>query len=208
MYLYSREVTLTSPLAALTAKSIADHLSAVRGREVALYAAVYSPGWGRVAFTSWWEDLASLDAAVTEASQDQKYMEMSMELSPSVTAVNDMIFNAVFTTQEATEMEMSNVVWSVTGAAVSARVVEATMSGIEICQAWKQSTGIDATFGRGVTGQYGGIGWLSGYESMSEFDEAMKASSANEGWIKAVVDSQENFVQDFGAGVSTLYRKI
>jgi hypothetical protein len=81
MYLYSREVTLNSPLAALTAKSIADHLSGVRGREVALYAAVYSPGWGCVAFTSWWEDLGSLDDAVTEASQDAKYMLSLIHIS-------------------------------------------------------------------------------------------------------------------------------
>jgi len=208
MYLYSREITLSNPLAALTAKEIAEHLSATRNSEVALYAVAYSPGWGRVTFSSWWEDMASLDAAMLEANEDAKYLELSLALAPSVVAVNDVLLDVVFTTQEATEMEMPNIVWSVGGTAVSSRAVEAAMSGIELCQAWKQATGTDATFGRAVTGPFGAIGWLSGFENMGEFDAAWTASGADENWIATLTGSQENFGQDFGSGTSTLYRKM
>lgn len=88
------------------------------------------------------------------------------------------------------------------------RVVEATVSGIETCQAWKQATGTDATFGRAVTGPFGALGWLSGFESMGEFDAAWTASSADENWITTMNGAQENFGQDFGSGTSTLYRKM
>ncbi len=208
MYLYSREITLNNPLGALTAKEIADHLSAARNSEVALYAVAYSPGWGRVTFSSWWEDMATLDAALLAANDDAKYMELSLALAPNVMAVNDVLLDVVFTTQEATEMEMPNIVWSVGGTAISSRIVEAAMSGIETCQAWKQATGTDASFGRAVTGPFGGLGWLSGFESMGEFDAAWTASSADENWITTLTGAQENFGQDFGSGTSTLYRKM
>ncbi len=115
--------------------------------------------------------------------EDAKYMELSLALAPSVVAINDLLLDVVFTTQEATEMEMPNIVWSVGGTSGPSRVVEATVSGIEICQAWKQATGTDASFGRAVTGPFGALGWLSGFESMGEFDAAWTASSANENWV-------------------------
>ena len=208
MFLYSREVTLSSPLALPSAKAISEHLSNVRGRELAVYAPAYSSNWGRIAFTSWWEDLASLDAALLAASEDSKYMELSLGMAPYVTGINDRLFNVAFTTSTETSRPMGNIVWSVDGISVTAKVVEAMGAGAEICTAWKSATGVDATFGKGVTGHFGAIGWLSAYDSMSEFEAAQAASSTNEGWIKAVTKSQDFFRQDIGAGISTIYRKM
>ena len=141
-------------------------------------------------------------------SVSEREMELSLAMMPSVVAINDVVLDVVFTTQETTEMEMPNIVWSVGGTAAGSRAVEATVSGIEICQSWKQATGTDASFGRAVTGPFGALGWLSGYADMGEFDAAWRASSANENWISTMSGSQENFGQDFGSATSTVYRKL
>jgi hypothetical protein len=59
-----------------------------------------------------------------------------------------------------------------------------------------------------VTGQFGGIGWLSGYESFAEFDKAQGAARSSEPWITAMVGIQDSVSDELGAGVSTLYRKM
>jgi len=78
-------------------------------------------------------------------------MELSLAMMPSVVAINDVVLDVVFTTQETTEMEMPNIVWSVGGTAAGSRAIEATVSGIEICQSWKQATETDAKQGRRLT---------------------------------------------------------
>jgi hypothetical protein len=209
MYLYSREVSLNSPMAYPAAKAISEHLSNARGNELAVYAPAYSPNWGRIGFTSWWEDLASLDAAILAASEDAKYMELSLGLAPYATGISDRLFNVTFTTStDNSNIAMPNIVWSVDGISVTSKVVEAMGAGAEICTAWKAATGVNATFGTGVTGHFGAIGWLSGYDSMSDFEAAQAASLTSEGWIKAVTKSQDFFRQDIGAGISTIYRKM
>ena len=59
-----------------------------------------------------------------------------------------------------------------------------------------------------MTGQFGGIGWLSGYESFDEFDKAQSVSRSSEPWIAAMVGIQDSVSDELGAGVSTLYRKM
>ena len=208
MYLFSRECVVASPAAMVPAKAISDYVTVSRDRELALYSIAYGAAWNRLTFSTWVDDLAAMEESTATLAADAKYQELLLAFGPHVSMVNDNLFNVVHSTSTEAELKFPNVVWSVTGVAKIAKIVEATIGGAQICDAWKAATGVDATFGSAVTGQFGGIGWLSGYESFAEFDKAQGAARSSEPWITAMVGIQDSVSDELGAGVSTLYRKM
>jgi hypothetical protein len=208
MYLFSRECVVASPEAMAPAKAISDYVTGSRDRELALYSIAYGAAWNRLTFSTWVDDLATMEESTATLAADAKYLELLLAFGPHVSMVNDNLFNVVHSTSTDAELTFPNVVWSVTGVARIAQIVEATIVGAQICDAWKAATGVDATFGSAVTGQFGGIGWLSGYESFAEFDKAQGAARSSEPWITAMVGIQDSVSDELGAGVSTLYRKM
>jgi hypothetical protein len=208
MYLFSRECVVASPAAMAPAKAISDYVTGSRDRELALYSIAYGAAWNRVTFSTWVDDLAAMEESTATLAADAKYQELLLAFGPHVSMVNDNLFNVVHSTSTEAELTFPNVVWSVTGVAKISKIVEATIGGTQICDAWKAATGVDATFGSAVTGQFGGIGWLSGYESFADFDKAQGAARSSEPWIAAMVGIQDFVSDELGAGVSTLYRKM
>jgi hypothetical protein len=208
MYLFSRECVVASPAAMAPAKAISDYVTGSRDRELALYSIAYGAAWNRVTFSTWVDDLAAMEESTATLAADAKYQELLLAFGPHVSMVNDNLFNVVHSTSTEAELTFPNVVWSVTGVAKISKIVEATIGGAQICDAWKAATGVDATFGSAVTGQFGGIGWLSGYESFADFDNAQGAARSSEPWIAAMVGIQDFVSDELGAGVSTLYRKM
>jgi len=208
MYLFSRECVVASPEAMAPAKAISDYVTGSRDRELALYSIAYGAAWNRLTFSTWVDDLATMEESTATLAADAKYLELLLAFGPHVSMVNDNLFNVVHSTSTEAELTFPNVVWSVTGVAKISKIVEATIGGAQLCDAWKAATGVDATFGSAVTGQFGGIGWLSGYESFAEFDKAQGAARSSEPWITAMVGIQDSVSDELGAGVSTLYRKM
>ena len=208
MYLFSRECVVATPAAVAPAKAMSEYVTGSRERELALYTIAYGPAWNRLTFSTWVDDLAALEESTALLNADARYLELLGEFGSHVLMVNDELFKVVHTTSTATELPFANIVWWVSGVALGTKMVEATISGAGVCDAWKAATGVDGTFGSTITGQVGGIAWLSGYESFAAFDNAQIAGKSNEAWTSAMTTVQDALSQDLGAGVSTLYRKM
>jgi len=69
-------------------------------------------------------------------------------------------------------------------------------------------TGIPSMFGRALTGPYGSVGWLTGYESLAQMEKANDAQAADPTMLKLIDSTQGCFVEDVGATQTTLYRKL
>ena len=63
-------------------------------------------------------------------------------------------------------------------------------------------------FLRSLTGPYGQVGWLTGYESLAQMETAMDAQASDPTWLKLIDSTEGCFIEDLGATQTTLYRKL
>ena len=79
--------------------------------------------------------------------------------------------------------------------------------GVEIAQRAKAITGRPTSFGASVTGTYGGVGWISLYDSMDQVQQANEALAADADFA-ALLDAKASAAYLAGASTQTLHRKI
>ena len=84
----------------------------------------------------------------------------------------------------------------------------ATEIGRIIAERASKITGENTLFLRGMTGPYGGIGWLTGYDTIADMEKAQDALAADPSWVQFLDTTEGAFVEDPGVTVSTLYRKL
>lgn len=207
MYLFTRRGRLTRGVqGVLWATTIRDHVSQLIGNEVGLWATAYSPATGTVTWTSWWSDLATLDAAMRRLTADKRYVELVVEgIEYMPLGVDDALFQSLYMTDG--DMSSMNVVGTVSAVTAVGKAVEAVTSGIAIAQKFESITGQPSGFHVNVTGNYGGVGWLSAYPDLAAFEAANSKVSADASWL-AYLDSLTCYGTDVSATQSTLYQKI
>ena len=94
-------------------------------------------------------------------------------------------------------------------AIVAAGAMErAIVAAIELSQHGEQVTGIPGIFGRALTGPYGSVGWLTGYESLAQLEQANDALAADPAMLQLIDGTKGLFVEGSDTAVTTLYRKV
>jgi hypothetical protein len=59
---------------------------------------------------------------------------------------------------------------------------EAMAVGVELSDTYARLTGYTPIFGRSVTGQFAGIGWITSFPDLAALEAAEAASNADAGW--------------------------
>ena len=90
--------------------------------------------------------------------------------------------------------------------AAAGNIERAMAAGIEIAEKSEAITGLPTMFGRSVTGPYGAVGWLTGYESAAAMERADAALSGS--MLVSLLDSTEGCFADTNATQSTIYRRL
>ena len=80
--------------------------------------------------------------------------------------------------------------------------------GAEIAHKAEAITGVPTLFVRSLTGPYGGVGWLTGYESITAMEKSEAATVADSSFVKLVDSTQGCFVEDATTTQSTIYRRL
>jgi hypothetical protein len=80
--------------------------------------------------------------------------------------------------------------------------------GVAIADRASQVTGLPTLFARGLTGPYGSVGWMTGYESIDQYATAQDALAGDEGWMKVVDSTAGAFVEDAAVTQATMMRKL
>lgn len=210
MYLFSRRTRLTggNGMAGVEwATAIGAKAAEIAGVDVQLWMNVYSPGFGTISWTAWFENLTALEAMGDQLSADASYNEMA-NAGAALTegGMDDGVMQVIHGTPD--PARTINYVQGSQALVAAGSFERAIGVGIELVERGEAITGIPTMFVRALTGPYGAVGWLSGYESLAEMEKAMDAQAADPDWLKLIDGTKGCFVEAVGATETTLYRKL
>jgi hypothetical protein len=205
MYLFTRQGRIRGAEGLQWAATIRDRASEVIGNEVGLWATTLSPAFGTVTWTSWWSDLGALQNQTAKLSTDKKYLDLAAEGVKFTNGVDDGLFQALYMTEG--DFSSMNVVSTVRAVSAVGQAEAAITHGVAIAQKFEAITGSPTAFYVNVTGNYGGVNWLSVHQDLAAFEEATGKAAADEGWLK-YLDSLRCYAQDSSASQATIYSKI
>ena len=207
MYLIARQAQLQGADATEWATTILGRVREVTDHDVSLWTRVLSENVNAVSWTSWWDDLGVMEAAFMTLATDEKYLALVKEAGDFVVGpAHDRLYQAVH--GDPTAGANSQYVSVVSAVAASGNFARAFTSGIEIAQKAEQGGGHAVTFTRNITGPYSGVAWLTGYESLSDFQSSTEKLSADPSWVELVDGTDGAFVGDGLSTQSSIYLKL
>jgi len=208
MYLMTRRTRITSGAGLEWAATILGRVKEVTGNDVQLWGNVYSAGFGTISWTSWWADLGSMEAAFAKLEADPGYIEMGAAGESLIEGgVDDELIQTV-SGEPGDDAGTVQYVAGVQAVCAAGNIVRAMTAGIEIAAKATAIGGANTICVRSLTGPYGQIGWLTGYEDLSALGEAQDKLAADEGWLSYLDSTQGCFVEDPAVTVTTLYRRL
>lgn len=160
---------------------------AATGVEMQVWGAVYSAGFGTIAWTAWYENFAVLDAATDAAMADGAYMAKSAEgnqwAAPGA-GVDDQLQELIagVPDPEANPLYVS----SVQSACAGGNMARGLGAAVEIAQRADAITGATTLVCCNVTGPYSGVSWLTGTEDGATMDAQNAARAADAGFLELV----------------------
>jgi len=95
-----------------------------------------------------------------------------------------------------------------TAVAAAGNIERAMSMGVEIAQRVEAITGDSCMFAQGLSGPYGGVGWLTAYQNIAAIEAAGTAMSADASFLKLVDSSAGCFVDDPSLTQQTFYRRM
>jgi hypothetical protein len=207
MYMFYRRGRLAGADGIEWAAEIAQAASKISDHQIDLWGTVYSEAFGTVSWTSWFEDLATLQAFSDTLTASEEYQQMAAKGADLIVdGVDDGLMQLL---AGAPDPEADpQFVTGVTAVGAAGNLERSVSAGIDIAETASRITGLNTLFARAMTGAYGGIGWLTGYASMAEYEEAQNALAADPAWLKLIDSTEGAFVEDPALTQATLYRKL
>jgi hypothetical protein len=210
MYLFSRRTRLGggNGTAGLEwAVSMVAKVNEITGHEIQLWGNVYSPGYGTVSWTGWFEDLSSLEALGDKLEADPGYLEAANKGAQFTEGgLDDMIFTPIY--GEPDPGQAIQYVSGVTGVIAAGNYERAMSAGVAIAQKAEKLTGLTTMFGSSLTGPYGSVGFLTGYENIAALEAAQNRIASDASWLKLIDSTKGCFVEDAAITQSTIYRRL
>lgn len=210
MYLFNRRLRLApgSPVRSLDwGVRMTEKVNAISESEVTLWAPRFSAGASALSWTTVVEDLGQLDSLEGKLLADEGYLHLVEEGATlsSGDGLDDGLVELIHLDPDAGPgAEYVAVVTAVAAAGQAVRSIEV---GIEISTRAKAVTGFPTSFGREVTGPYGGVGWFTLYPSIEALQQGEAATGSDEDFIR-LVDEKASTAYAAGSGLTTIWRKV
>jgi hypothetical protein len=210
MYLFSRTTRLARGDAAAGvawALSITEKVKQVTGHDLQLWSTVYSPGVGTIAWTAWFDDLASLEAVGDKLNADPAMGALGNAGNEFTDgSLDDGLLRPIY--GDPTAGADAQYVGGAVAVCAAGNIERAMGLGVEIAQKSEAITGKPTMFLTSATGPYGGVTWLTGYESVTEMEKAEEAIAADSGFVKLIDSSKGCFVEDATITQASIYRRL
>lgn len=210
MYLFSRRTRLVGGhgmagvewAIAITAK-----VNEITGRDIQLWSNVHSPGTGTITWTAWLEDLTAMESMVDQVNADTSFQELA---GSGFSYTNGLIDDGILQPLAGAPDPARSIQYAtgITAIITVGNLERAMGLCIELAQHSEKVTGLPTVFGRTLTGPYGSVGWLTGYESIAELERSNEAMDADADMLALIDGTKGCFVEDAGAAQTTLYRKV
>ena len=157
---------------------ITDKVNQITGLDVGLFAVTFSPELGTVAWSTFVPDLATLEAANDKLLVDDGYVSMvDAGAKFGEGGADDALVQIV--AGDVDPNRQVNYVTIVQTTCMNGSVVRGVEVGVEIAQRAEKILGTPVLFGTSVTGNYGEVGWFSGYADVQSMERAQQALSAD-----------------------------
>jgi hypothetical protein len=210
MYLFTRRTRLTggNGAAGVTwASSIAAKVKEVTGQEIQLWSTVFSPGFGTISWTGWFADLASLETAGDKLQADPAMEELgNAGTKYTEGGLDDGLLQPVY--GDPTAGAASQYVGGAATVIAGGNIERALAAGVDIAQKSEKITGLPTMFLTSITGPYGGVGWLTGYENITAMQQAEEKLAADSSWLKLIDSTRGCWVEDAAVTQATIYRRL
>jgi hypothetical protein len=181
MYLFSRRSRLApgnTRDAMAWATGITEKVNQVSGLPVSLFTQVFSPEVGTLVWSTFVPDLATLEVATDKLNVDDGFVSMGdAGVKFSLGGADDALAQVVYGEPDPNRpVEYVTTVQSVCASGSVARGIEL---GVEIAQRVEKVLGIPGMFITGATGNYGTVGWITGYANVKELEAAQQKLAAD-----------------------------
>ena len=211
MYLFSRTARLApGHLRESMAWSldITEKVNQISELEVRLWTTAFSPGVSTLVWTSRTDDLAVLEATDAKLMADDIYCSLvdAGAKYASTDAVDDSIVQLVLADpdQAAIRPSYANVVRS---ALTDGSYVRGVEVGVEIAQRAKKIMGSPVSFGVAQSGTYGGLLWVTQFESVEQLQRAQETLNNDTSFAK-FVDTEAKGLYQSEVTTQTSYRRL
>jgi len=174
------------------AVQIAEKASSILGTKVSVWGTVLSPDISTLSWTCAFDTLADWADRSAGLAADQDY-------ASSVTAAAPLFHGPVSDSMSGLISGMSgnpeanNFVAVVRATAASGHLAGAVQHGAALAAAATATGGLNTVFGSSVTGNYGGVIWLTGAPTMAELEASMNKTNADPAFVALVDSGAANF---------------
>lgn len=189
------------------AVSTTEKVKTVTGHDVQLWTTVNSPGVGTITWTAWFDDLTSVETLGDKLQADPAFATLANEGAKFTDGTLD---DAVYQPLHGTPDPTRNIqyVGGVLGVLAAGNYERGIAAGIKLAQTAEKITGLPTTFASALTGPYGAVGFLTGYETIAALEKAQTALASDSKWIQLVDSTKGCFVEDAAITQQTIHRKI
>jgi hypothetical protein len=187
MYLYSRRRhvnTARTREALATAVDACSRVTQITGWDVRVWSTVFSPDITALLWTTSLQSLDELAAGTDKLAVDNGWAEYLAQHDAEFEGPID--DNLLQVLHGAPGEQVPEYVWAVRAVAANGMLARAIEHGIEIAQAAERITGIPVMFASRVTGDYGGVAWISGAPDLATVETANAALVADPSWAELI----------------------
>jgi hypothetical protein len=185
-----------------------EKVNQITGLQVSLFMQVYSPEVGRIGWSTFVPDLATLEAAGDKLNADDSFIAaVDKGSAMTVGGASDTLSQVIYGEPDPNrQIEYVTVVQAVCATGNVARGMEA---GVELAQRAEKIMGTPSLFLADVTGSYGGVGWASGFENVQALESAQQALNSDPSWAKFVDKATAGvYADEPSLTTQTIYRRI
>lgn len=211
MYLFYRSARLSAGDARdqlSWAFAITEKVNHIVETPVNLWTTVFSPGVNTLTWTTVGESVALLEANMDKLMADGSYLDLVAQGAQwdSHEAMNDGLLQLLDPDPAATDAAAAytGVVSAVLAPGQFARGIEV---GIGITHRVRQATKVPTHFSTAMTGRYGEVCWITGYDSIAQY-ETSEQELYGDGSLISYLDSEAREAFLPGATAQTLYRRL
>ncbi len=211
MYLFSRRARLApgNTRASMTwALAITEKANQITGLNVGLYSVMFSPEFGTLAWSTFVPDLATLEAANDKLLADDGYISLVDDGAKfAASGVDDALVQIV--SGEVDPNREVNYATIIQTTCTSGSVIRGIEVGIEIAARAEAILGTPVLFGSSATGNYGQVGWFSGYADVQSLEQSQQALNADLEFGAYVDDNVRGvYTDDPTQSQQTIWRRV
>lgn len=212
MYLFTRTARLSGrnmPQAMAWAVQLTESIGPVTGVPASLWAPAFSREVGTLIWSAIVPDLKTLETALGKLDTDREFSELAERGNdfgiPG--SLNDRLARYV---NGAPDPESNPQYIGVVQATTKVgRLARGVSLGVEIAQTAEKVTGTRTLFVTDLTGNYGGVAWLTAYAGINELERASDALAADQSFVELIDTEVPGVYNDHpGSATQDFVRRI